>query len=368
MSERKLSRREFLLSAAAAVLFPACETVQNKEQSTFPDARPKIPIEGDIISYERRNYLLRRELLHEISDLNRYKKLTKFNQYKRRIFDVSSRPQRRIADRLQQRGVIDRFTGGWKDAKLSGGEINIFFPGFMTDEGQLFDVINPSNETFYEIRNELKKKNWELLDNLFFTYGKEGFDEYNAKDTIISPVKNIDKALEFFDYAKNEFPLCQFNLIAHSLGGIFALEVARKNVGAINNIILLESPVNGLRKDNPSKEKAATLKNLIRPFAGDEYVTDYLFDIWDKNQKEENENFIKNFIGAGGRFLVVASANDLVVPLESKIINGTRQLTFTDKLDSSLIGYIYHHGKSLKDAKVKTIIADIIGENESRNV
>lgn len=375
MLERRLSRRKFLISTAAAIILPGCESFQDREQSAFPDMREKTPLPGDVVFENNKHYLLREnsegKFAYEIPDFEKYKKLTKFDKYKRRTFNVGAIPQGykvQPFNKEKEGGLVDIHTGGWKDAKIFGGEINVFFPGFMTDEGDLHDAINPSNETFFDIRKELKKNHWDLLDNMFFTYGDKGFDEYSARKTVLNPLENIDKALKFFDYLKREFPLVQFNLIGHSLGGLFALEVAKQNPDCINNLILIDSPINGIKKDDSTSDKAKTLKNIIRPFIGEEYVTPYLFDRWNQNSKDENEQFARLFIGSGHGLATLGSTYDLVAPLESKLINGARQVILKGSFESPFLGYLYYHGKALKDEKIIKPILGIIGKNETRNV
>lgn len=370
MLENKLTRRTLLGLVGSEILLSACQ-IFNKEQGSFPDLREKSPIDGDIIALNNKHFLLVDNLAHEIQDFEKYKKLTKFQKYGGRTFQVGSVPSAykvKSFTRQNEKGVVDIYTGDWKDPKFFGGEINVFFPGFMTDGGVLHDTINPSSETFYEIRKGLSKNNWELLDTFFFTYGDKGFDEYKSKNTALDPKENINKAFEFFNYLKKEFPLARFNLIGHSLGGLFAFEAARQSPNYINNLILIDSPVLGLKDDKSNIDKVDVFKRAIRPIIGEEKVSDFLFERW--NYRKEIEDFIKLFLGSGKKLTDIYSDDDPIVPTESKILQGARLVSISvgSAVDSPLLGYLQAHGRALTDSRIVTIIADIIGENEARNV
>lgn len=201
------------------------------------------------------------------------------------------------------------------------------------------------------------------MDSLYFTYNKQfihGLDEYLSKDTVIDPKENIKKALEFFDQLKKAFPLAQFNLFGFSLGGIFAREVAMQNMDCINNLVLLDSPIRGLKDSFDTRIKTAILNKAIQGFVDEEYVTDYLFKIRkDEDYQKQLEERARTFISLGRNFTIFSSDLDPVAPQDSCLIDGPKSIV----VSTGDINPFIAHGKILGDIRVVALIRELIGDN-----
>ena len=274
---------------------------------------------GDVVIVDREHYLLRQNQSHPILDLEKYKRFSKLTEYGRKILPASTDLFARYPivqpNKLTDLGLIDPFSGEFKDQKQFGGEMLVFFGGFMTDEGMPYSEILPDEDTFVEIRKKLRKTNWHARDALFFTYGEKGLNKYQSKHTVRLPQDNITNALEFFEKIKSLFPLVQFNLIAHSLGGIFALEVARRHQDAINNLILVNSPIRGIEQTFARRVETRFARQILKPMIGDEQVSDYLFSLWSNQLHQKTlDGFATSFIRSGRSLMVVIAEDDPIVP------------------------------------------------------
>lgn len=373
MSLEGISRRECLeylvKGGGAALLLSACKEGLALEQLLSPpnSTEPSFRM-GDVVTFKDRAYLLRESHAYLIPDLERYKRLTKLAEYGRKVMVADNSiltqyPVEELPVSPTQLGVINPFSGELEDPKIFGGEINAFFPGFLTDEGMPFESIYPGKETFVDIRAALKLKNWQATDNLFFTYGKQGQDHYKAVDTAKSPAENINHTREFLLKLKQQFPLAQFNLIGHSLGGIFALEAARSHLDAINNLILINFPIRGIER-TPGRV-LQTL--LVKPVIGkDEQVTAYLFDLWtDKEYQKSLTTFVKYLASVGRKLTIIVSENDPIVPKDSAVVEGAKVI-LAPKVDSGgLLVDLKAHGSPLKNDQIIDRVAQIIGEKLS---
>ena len=251
-------------------------------------------------------------------------------------------------------GKIDPFTG---ELKSPDKEALIFFGGFMTDEGIPYNEIVPMKDTFTALRQKLKTYGWNATDSFFFTYGVKGLDRYKSTDTARSPRENIRHAFEFFETLEQMFPIVQFHLIAHSLGGIFALEVAKRHAAKIKSLTLINSPVRGIEPTIGTRLRTALLTQVARPWIGEEKVTGYLFDIWN-NRTYQNEllEFARSFTGSGKTLLTVISKDDPVVSKESSMIPGADEITLSlgsVRFNILILDYLRDcldaHGRPLRD-------------------
>lgn len=372
MFPEKVSRRTFVrgafLTAAAVCFLPGCEMSSASPgevlgASISPDRLQM----GDVVLMDQTAYLLRHNQAYPVLDLEKYRRFSKLAQYGRRVVSVPSSlageypvVERRVPP--LNIGVINPFTGLLEDPKSFGGEINLFFPGFLTDEGMPYESIYPAKETFVAVRKTLEAQKWGTADTIFFTYGKVGLDHYQASDTARSPQENIDHARNFLAKLKEEFPFAQFNLIAHSLGGIFALEAARQHLDAVNNLIFINSPIRGIEKTPDRVVKTW----LAKPFIGrEEKVTDYLFALWSNREYQEGlKIFVKHLISSGRKLKVIISSNDPIVPKTSAIVEGADVLIVPAPPNSGgLLADLQSHGRPLKDQKALEFIDQSLGEN-----
>lgn len=372
-AERTFSRRRFLGYGAALALTPAlvaCKTPEAPPSPTPTKEKEIGPQEGDVVVTKDSSYLIRNGKKYSIPDLSEYKRLTKFDKYGRKIFtgqfDLDKYPLSKVP---QMPLVIDLFTGLPKKDKSFGGEINIYFPGFLTDGGDPWIPLIPKQDAFTSLRKRLEKNKWTDADSLFFTYSKKMFDQYSPWDTMRNPEENIQYALEFFAKLKEDFPLVQFNLIGNSLGGLFALEVARKYPDAINNLILLSSPVRGINKTPIHSNGVGLVKKwLALRYLDDEHVSDYLYDLWDNTDyQKELDQFVVTFTAMGRKIHSFASENDVIVPKESSDLPGVTTKIPSEKgiIGSvvSMADFRREHGRTHEDSGVQEKIADDFGEN-----
>ena len=221
-------------------------------------------------------------------------------------------------------GKIDPFTG---ELKSPDREALIFFGGFMTDEGIPYNEIVPIKDTFTDLRQKLKTYGWNATDSFFFTYGVRGIDRYKATDTARSPREIIKHTVEFFETIEQMFPLVQFHLFAHSLGGIFALEVAKRYSGKVKSLSFINSPVKGIEPTIGMRLRTGLLTQAVRPWIGEEKVTGYLFDLWNNREYQEGlVEFARNFTESGRKLVTVISKDDPIVPKESSSIPGSDEI------------------------------------------
>lgn len=326
------TRRQFLVASFLPLLrsLKSPNHQWRSDQDRFlTKERSHTPIEGDVVVFGRNHYLLRNGERYLIPDFERYRYLSKLDEYGRRAF---VNPGREYADlpRGEVPGgwlTLDPFTSQPKANKPFGGEINIFFPGFLTDGGVLFESLEPTKKLFRTLRGEggLGSLGWKEGDEFFFTYGVGGVEVFNARDTAQHPLKTIQDALDFIQVIKEHFPLVQVNIFAHSLGTVPAIEIAKRHQDVINNLVLISGPVRGLRRsflDWRMTVWEATRQGL-KTLGIDEKVSKYLFDLWsDKDHQRELDEFVGWFTSLGKRILEFGSEGDLIVPKESMLLRG----------------------------------------------
>jgi hypothetical protein len=358
-AEYRISRRDLLFSSLALAI--SCNTPQLEDQ---PAKETNLEF-NNIRLVNNQAFMIRNGYSYRIPNFEEYKRRTKFDGYKRLAVNANGEifavyPQR---DLPSEPAEVDLFAGDIKEGKRMGGEINLYIAGFMTDDGSTYNPIIPKIDTFIEIRRGLASENWYLKDNVFFTYGRKRAetyeDKYQATDTAKSPEKNIKHALEFISGLKKAFPLAQFNLIAHSLGGIFALEIARANPESVNNLILINSPIRGIEETPLRKLQTVGLKPLV----GDEKVTEYLFKLWaNKNYKAQLDKFGESFTSHGRGLLVITAENDPFVPKEATEIKDAKKLTLSVD-DIPPLETLKAHGFPLKNKAAIQAIREAIGPN-----
>lgn len=378
--------RDLTVSATAFTVFPNCGLIeaQDGHETARKWERGEGPEDGDVIFIDQKPYLLRAGKRYPIPDIDRLVEYTKFAKYGGRVFreqrlsiGVDSIP---LGEVPQEPTIIDPFTGDIKINKRLGGEMNIYVGGFLTDVGDVYNTSDPKKDIFLSIRKGLEQDGWQDFDNLFFNYGQRMSGRYETKDTARDPAENIKHALEFMQVLKEKFPLIKFNLIAHSLGGIFALACAMEHWDAINNLILINSPVRGFNGDDCQRRGAWILKQGLRLRLGmDEKVTDYLFSLWNnKTYQKEIEEFAEFMSGIGKRLIVIYTDGDRVVSPESAIIENAELLrlegpTLEDECPVSIFPprvniptlreIARRHGAPLKNPTVRNHIKEAIGKN-----
>lgn len=361
--ERSLGRREFLSAGGTALAsgykiiteFPrvltsgivsaaiaACQPVsaeQDKYRELFKwKEREEKPSEGDVIIVDGRPYLFRRNVRFIIPDLGKYTHNSKLDKYGGRIFNLPGEEYRRypiinpadysnnldwlidLQPDLQDKAAIRRRI----DNKIHyGGEMLVFFPGFMTDDGDVFDVAKPRQDTFTTLIRGLMPRGWGYEDCLFFNYGEKLWvDSYDTKSTARSPEQNIKFARQFLQRLKEEFPLLRFNVVGHSLGAVLALAAVMEHHDAVNNLVLLNGPINGIEGDLTRRALVAGLKNSVFRVSDitDEQVTGFLFDLWDDKRHRENvENFMSYLRRIKRGATVMIDEGDMIVPPEAAL-------------------------------------------------
>ena len=373
--ERYVSRRRLLQAAAIPFITPlllACQVPSTPIEKIIPSPtkeKENIPREGDIAAMNNAYYLIRNGMKYLLSNPQEYKRLTKFDKYSRRIlpFSPGDFDKYQSGKVSEEKYIIDLFTGQLKENRPLGGEINIYFPGFLTDGAMPYDLLIPRKDTFIAIRKNLEKNKWGEVESLFFTYGKSKFEEYGPKDTAIDPRENIKYALEFFKSLKESFPLVQFNLIGHSLGALFALEVARKYPDAVNNLILLSGPVRGFKYDFVRAQEIEFVRQALMKLGIIEEVIDYLVALWkDKNYQKGLDDFVKSFTASGKKIQVYTSNADSIVFEEEAYLPGVTTIIDAGGRKGGLaaIPRIFEeHSRTHHDPVVQEKINNMIGEN-----
>lgn len=375
--EREIRRREFLQGAAlfgGAVLLsqvvPGCET---QEEPSPPPQKSKelesIPRDGDVAVVGEEAFLLRNKKRYPISDLRIYNRNTKPERYGRKTLYLpqGSFQDRPTGDVPRAQRLFDKTTNTEKIINPFGQEILVFFPGFITDGGMPWETIRPVSDTFVSLLVGLKSKKWGLADSFFFTYGKERLIEYGVKHTARAPEENMQYAVDFLATLKEEFPLAQFNIICHSLGGLFGLAAAKKHFDAINNLILINSPIRGIEGNLFRKGLVGSGRKLLEAYIGEEKVSEYLFNAWDnKKYQRELAEFVSFFTSIGRQIIVVVDENDPVVPTESSTVKGAKEMRLAKTTNAPIIPvneWLVAHGRPLRDKGIVGQIGDELGEN-----
>lgn len=374
--ERETTRREFLQRAAllggAALLsqvVPGCET---PEEPSPPPQKSKelenIPRDGDVVMVGGEPFLLRNDKRYLIPDLRIYVRNTKLERYgKKTLYLPQGSPQDRpIGDVPRARRLFDKTTNTEKIINPFGQEILVFFPGFTTDGGMPWETIRPVNDTFVSLLIGLKSKKWGLVDSFFFTYGKERLIEYEARHTARPPEENMQYAIDFLSTLKEEFPLAQFNIICHSLGGLFGLAAAKKHFDAINNLILVNSPIRGIEGNLFRRGLVGSGRKLLEAYIGEEKVSEYLFNAWDsKKYQKELEEFVSFFTSIGRQIIVVVDENDPIAPVESSLVKGAKEIRLAKATNAPIpiAEWLVAHGRPLRDKGIAGQVGDELGEN-----
>lgn len=374
--EQGITRREFLRGAAlfgGAVLLsqvvPGCETPEEPSTSLRKAKEIEgIPQDGDVVVVGREPFLLKNNKRYPIPDLRIYTRNTKLERYGRKTLYLpqGSLQDRPTSDVPRARRLFDKTTNTEKIINPFGQEILVFFPGFITDGGMPWETIRPLSDTFVSLLVGLKSKKWGLVDSFFFTYGKERLIEYEARHTARAPEENMEYAIDFLGILKEEFPLAQFNIICHSLGGLFGLAAAKKHFDAINNIILINSPIRGIEGNLFRRGLVGSGRKLLEPYVGEEKVSDYLFNAWDsKKYQKELADFVLFFTSIGRQIIVVIDESDPVVPAESSLVKGAKEIRLakTTNRPIPINEWLVAHGRPLKDKGIIGQIGDELGEN-----
>lgn len=398
--ECDLGRRRLLLAGAAAlfkareipalttsIMAAAIETAcrVQAEQTLGPEFPPirerKIPGEGDIVLIEGAPFLLGRNKRYPMPST--YPKNSKLERYGGRIIAVGGEQFARypIVDPSKQLTIVESVVNLHPNIeerdmvremiskKLhSGGEMLLFYPGFLNDDGEPFNPFLPRVDTFTTFIRGLSSKDWQFWDSLFFNYGEDVWlDRYDIKNTMRDPRENIKHSKIFLASLKEELPLIRFNVIAHSLGCIFALTAAVEHPEKVNNLVLINGPLKGLEKTAGRVVEVSALKGMTAPLGG-EKVTDYLFGLW------ENKAYQK-WLGDAVRFLrsigvgvtVIVDEGDGIVPPESAFVEEAETLTIrTGEKKGLLPDYkegLKNHGRPLKYRAAIDYIAERIGQD-----
>ncbi|MDO8639380.1 MAG: hypothetical protein Q7R53_00505, partial [bacterium] len=288
LSER-FSRRMLLKGALGLPLIPlfsGCDSVAKQKPFLTPTKEREniLPKEGDVIATANTFYLLRngKRYAFDPSGFAEYRRLTKFDKYKRKIFTNSSS----VLDNYplgtvpKEKYIIDWFTGDFKENSPLGGELNVYFAGFLSDGGIPLEPFVPRQDSFLSLRKRLEKDKWNEASSLFFTYGKDRLEQYSPEDTAVDPKKTIKQSLKFIKILKEQYPLVQFNFFGKSLGGIPALAAAREFPDVVNNLLLFSSPIRGIKDDFIRDNQIGVLNEALLKLGIIQEVTFYLRQLW----------------------------------------------------------------------------------------
>lgn len=353
-------RREVLAGLGATIL-TACSNISQTEQSVKKENDPKIIQPGDIVVSPTTPYLIRANVSQMVPDLQKYLDYTKYKKYRGEVHHPDQDTLEDILDRYPPKKVVvpdvfEEFSSQKRVGMPYGAEGLVLFGGILIP----LAVANLDKDPFVDIRKRLEFLKWRLQNSNFFTYTAGGRKEYKREDTLRPVGENIRNAITYFDVLERQQPFVQFNVIAHSFGGILALETVRRHVGIINNLVLISSPVRGL--DSSSSVATSAIEKI---FLGDN-PTNYLFNIWkDPKYQSDLDKFGEAFTKKGRGLTVIVSENDPIAQKESAMIKGARLVVLHkgifDFLDRSLS--LDPHGAPLYSKLVLDLIAEIIGVN-----
>lgn len=338
MTQPKETRREFLndgarFSASLFLLLACTPTVKIKT----PEVKEKemIPQDGDIVIESNSPYLLRSSKKYPLpKGVAVFNRNTRASEFGARTFTISKGSIDRIAEGVVKPNPSLDQIGDLKSNRSieGGGQKIIYFSGFMQDYGDLYqDVL--FNDVFTDTQNSLKELLWGEDDRLFFTYGAEGLKGYDVTATMRDVWENVRLASLLIARFKEQFPLERFNLIAHSLGGFIAFFAAEDHLDAINNVVLLNSPVLGLR---PDLIRIIAAEGLSRAF-GDKVVKQ-LLSFWDdENHRRHVYELVSKMRKYGNRLYTFGTEGDSIVPPESSILEGSMDEIEGEKIVKKLM-------------------------------
>lgn len=377
------------IETACQVQTPTKEQQGQAELFTWKE-RGEQPASGDIVVVDGAPFLLDENSRYVVPDLNRYIKSSKFTDYGGRVFTTS-------VDRYRQYPIIDLSNSStvlnWiidinpniqdKDAvrrrldnKLRyGGEMLVFFPGFMTDDGDVYDVAKPRVDTFTTFIKGLASRGWGFEDCLFFNYGEQlWIDSYDTKNTGRYPGANIKLARDFLRALKKEFPLVRFNIVGHSLGALLTLAAVMEHYDRVNNVVLINGPVNGIEGTVARRALIAGLKNTYFRLKGlgDEQTTDFLYNLWENNFYRPKVDRFTSYLASQKRKVTdVVDEGDEIVPPESSLISSAEivRLRFKDEdvpaynVKEKVEQALKKHGRPLKNELVIRRIGERFGQD-----
>lgn len=370
--KERFTRREGIGYAVAVVttLFLAgCESAEAKAKVISP---------GDVAKLRNEAFRLvinnGSKGRYKIPDLPKYLEYIKASEYGVRQIDIQSATalgEFPLKQAPTEPIILDEYTGDQKDSKKEGGEF-IFLSGGLYTNDQLPTSSNSNmrpDNMYVALRKALREKgDFGPRDILFNTFGKEYLEMYTLQDTLRDPAENIRLAIEQFEQLMLDFPLAQFNLIGHSLGGRIMFEVARKYPWAVNNLILLSCPVKGIDPflGRPALQYIKQQYPVIASFFGDEKVSKYFFDLWDKRQ--EIDDFGESFTKSGKKIMVIYAPGDPIAGKGNAEIKGAENIMLPSK-GPSFLGLSFDlnaHGRPLTDPIAINAVERKLGKNLAR--
>lgn len=283
----RFGRRKFLWPVLPALVLSACENqeepiIYQREQAKRKENNNP-PEDGDIVVDGQASYLIRSNIAQLIPDLQRFLYNSKF---KGRVLHptgnilVDTFDKYLKHENIDTPYVIDQFSGQIRQAMPFGGEGIVYYPGLLTERGFPLDTITFDNDGFVEIRKDLKEKSkFELSNSNFYTYSAVGLNSYTRADTLKPVMDNILNSIAYMSILERQQPYVQFTVIAHSFGGVLALEAVRRSMGSVNNLILIDVPFEGFDADKFGEEFTAKGKGLVVIRSDDDSITKNSRDI-----------------------------------------------------------------------------------------
>lgn len=366
--ELEVISRRGLLIVAGGVLLDACKPPQEEfKEKVRPKEQEGILWDGDVVATGNSFNLLIDNRRHILSseEFERIRKNSKFDQYGGRIFPASAvdLSKYKITEPSRLPTIIDPFTGGIKYNLLFGGELLLFFSGFLDDSGVPYTEINPAKHTFLALRGKdgLEKNGWSFFNSFFFTWGEKGLEEYSAADTAVDPKKKIQHGIEFVEEIIRLLPFARINGIGYSWGCGPLLAAAMKHPGVFNNLFFISGPNRGLKPTIERRLKARALKELLRARGINEELTDFLFSRGEnKVYQEELDEFGLSFTKRGRGLYTVSSTDDDIVPPESTQIAGA--VNIVETMGGS-VNPADGHGRPLGNKRIIGKAIEVIGKN-----
>lgn len=414
----RINRRDFLFTTGLfGVLAAACsrpvtigeggEVVEQERTATFGDV---------VVIQDNKAYLLssdnKRHEFRSEDEIRRYAAASKLTEYGRGVFPVAKEELDKypLQPRLDDAFLISPYTG--LPIVNQMGEVALLWAGLFSNYDFSYEI-TPQG-TFPVIAAGLKEKEWPNSESLLFTYHnlaprvelnevlqKGGFG-YTPWDTLQGLNDLFKYADEHCEATHEQLPFCQQDSIAHSLGGVLALHAAMAHPDWFNVLVLINSPVRGLKKDFARRvlydafnkiplAKLAELGIDTKYVEGGKALLNDLFALWEnKDYQRKLDDFTASFIRSGKKIVVVTDENDPIVHEEEASLKGaipirikgnyavnllealpamvkfaTTMFTDPSSLREVLERIQKAHGNPLYDEKVVRAIMEILGDNLS---
>lgn len=324
-----------------------------------------------VVSTQGKNYIAKADLAFEIPEVVVFQRKSKYDiNEKGKVVQLTSLFNLKISKVENGEIVLDPCTSSVTESSPQGGEITKYFPGFLDEDGTIRTEINPQEQTFKTIRNRLKQE-WGDKREIFSQWGACGVQrQYTAKDTGKSLPESIEQEDKVFKAQKKSSPLVRYNFVGYSLGAPLALEVARRNSHAVNNIILIDGPIKGLKlpKSFTKDDLAAARAGIQLRYGFDEKISQYLLDLAQNTAYHQQiEDFARDFTSTEKKLITITSSSDQFMPPDLATLQNATKIPGGSVIQIQPTGsYLKDHGALLPNRITGDIVVNALGKNLAR--